>query len=61
LQQTKAQFVAELLSCALLAVIIVPLVSVLGLTGALVALGIWLAARWACNLAILRKVKQRAP
>ena len=60
LQQTKAQFVAELLSCALLAVIIVPLVSVFGLTGALVALGIWFAARWACNLAILRKVKQRS-
>jgi O-antigen/teichoic acid export membrane protein len=57
LQETRTQLVVELICCCLLAVIIVPLVTMFGLAGAVGALGLWLTARVCFSLAILRRVK----
>lgn len=56
LQQTRRQFVAELVCGCWLGVIIVPLVLRFGLAGAIGALGLWFAARIICGAVILRKV-----
>lgn len=55
LEENRSQFIAELVSSLLLAVMIVPLVFAYGLTGGLVATGAWLCARFISNAIILRQ------
>jgi len=57
LEENRAQFAAEVVSSSLLAIIIVPSVIIFGVSGAIVALGIWFSVRLAGNLFILRRVK----
>ena len=55
LEENRSQFVAELASSLLLAVIIAPLVFGYGLAGGILATGVWLFARFCCNAVILRQ------
>jgi glycosyltransferase involved in cell wall biosynthesis/O-antigen/teichoic acid export membrane protein len=56
LQETRKQLFCEVLCCCLLAIAIVPLVTVFGLAGAIGSLGLWLIARVICGAVILSKV-----
>jgi len=56
LQETRTQLIAELFCCGLLGLMIVPLVTVFGLTGAIAAVGLWLLARVICGAVILQRV-----
>jgi O-antigen/teichoic acid export membrane protein len=59
LQETRSQLIAELFCGGLLAITIVPLVTMFGLAGAIGALGLWFTARVLCGLVILRRVNAR--
>ena len=57
LERNRPQFVAELSGSLLLAGLVVPLVLWLGLPGAILATGVWLATRLTGNVIILRRVQ----
>jgi O-antigen/teichoic acid export membrane protein len=57
LEENRAQFVAEFVSSSFLVVIIVPSVIFFGVSGAIVALGVWFTVRLAGNAVILQRVK----
>jgi O-antigen/teichoic acid export membrane protein len=57
LEKNRSQFIAELVSSLLLAIMIVPLVFAYGLMGGLVATGLWLCARFISNAIILRQTR----
>jgi O-antigen/teichoic acid export membrane protein len=57
LEENRSQFIAELVSSLLLAVMIIPLVYAFGLMGGLVATGAWLCARFVSNAIILRQTQ----
>jgi O-antigen/teichoic acid export membrane protein len=57
LEENRSQFIAELSSSLLLAIMIIPLVFAYGLTGGLIATGAWLCARFISNAIILRQTR----
>lgn len=57
--RNRAQFLIDLSSCALLGALLIPLTLRFGLPGAIIASGLSLAARLACNATLVRQVNIR--